>query len=78
MEPRAAGLRFGAAWPYKKHDVYREESFESLMARWVPLSLALNNLTRSLGHGDFYPFVISGATRAKLAFVHNLVRAGAA
>lgn len=78
MEPRAAGLRFGAAWPYKKYDVYRQESFESLMARWVPLSLALNNLSRSLGHGDFYPFVISGATRAKLAFVHNLVRAGAA
>ncbi|WP_072393133.1 putative zinc-binding peptidase [Hyphomicrobium sp. CS1GBMeth3] len=77
MEPRAAGLRFGAAWPFKKYDVYRQESFDSLMARWVPLSLALNNLSRSLGHGDFYPFVISGATRDKLAFVHRLIRAGA-
>lgn len=77
MEPRAAGLRFGAAWPFKKYDVYRQESFESLIARWVPLSLALNSLSRSLGHGDFYPFVISGAARSKLAFVHRLIRTGA-
>ncbi|MCC7252524.1 putative zinc-binding peptidase [Hyphomicrobium sp.] len=76
MEPRAAGLLFGAAWPFKKYDVYRQESFDSLMERWVPLSLALNNLSRSLGHRDFYPFVISAGSRAKLAFVHGLVRAG--
>lgn len=76
MEPRAAGLLFGAAWPFKKYDVYRQESFGSLMERWVPLSLALNSLSRSLGHRDFYPFVISSAARAKLEFVHRLVRAG--
>ncbi len=74
MEPRAAGLRFGAAWPFKKYDVYRQEGFDSLMNRWVPLSIALNNLSRSLGHGDLYPFVISSATRDKLAFVHRLIR----
>lgn len=76
MEPRAAGLLFGAAWPFKKYDVYRQESFASLMERWVPLSLALNSLSRSLGHRDFYPFVISATARAKLEFVHGLVRAG--
>jgi len=77
MEPRAAGLNFGAAWPFKKYDVYREVSFEQLFERWVPLSLALNSLSRSLGHSDFYPFVISAAARAKLEFVHNLIRASA-
>lgn len=76
MEPRAAGLLFGAAWPFKKYDVYRQVNFASLMERWVPLSLALNSLSRSLGHRDFYPFVISTAARAKLEFVHRLVRAG--
>jgi hypothetical protein len=75
MEPRAAGLLFGAAWPFKKYDVYRQETFDSLMERWVPLSLALNSLSRSLGHRDFYPFVISAVARSKLAFVHRLVRA---
>lgn len=74
MEPRAAGLLFGAAWPFKKYDVYRQESFASLMERWVPLTLALNSLSRSLGHRDFYPFVISATARAKLEFVHRLIR----
>lgn len=77
MEPRAAGLLFGAAWPFKKYDVYRQESFDSLMERWVPLTLALNSLSRSLGHRDFYPFVISATARAKLEFVHRLIRSGA-
>lgn len=77
MEPRAAGLLFGATWPFKKYDVYRQESFESLMERWVPLALALNSLSRSFGHRDFYPVVISNVAREKLAFVHRLVRAGA-
>lgn len=76
MEPRAAGLLFGAAWPFKKYDVYRQVSFDSLMERWVPLSLAMNNISRSLGHHDFYPFVISAGARAKLALVHRLVREG--
>lgn len=76
MEPRAAGLLFGAAWPFKKYDVYQQVNFDTLMERWVPLSLALNNVSRSFGHHDFYPFVISAAARAKLAFVHRLVRAG--
>jgi hypothetical protein len=74
MEPRAAGLLFGAAWPFKKYDVYRQVSFDSLMDRWWPLSLALNNISRSLGRRDLYPFVISPAARTKLAFVHRLVR----
>jgi hypothetical protein len=76
MEPRAAGLLFGAAWPFKKYDVYRQVSFDSLMERWVPLSLAMNNISRSLGHHDFYPFVISSGARAKLALVHRLIREG--
>jgi hypothetical protein len=74
MEPRAAGLLFGAAWPFKKYDVYRQVSFESLMERWWPLSLALNNISRSLGRRDLYPFVISPMARSKLAFVHRAVR----
>jgi hypothetical protein len=38
----------------------------------------MNSLSRSLGHRDFYPFVISAPVRAKLAFVHRVVHAGAA
>ena len=34
-------------------------SFEDLMSGWVPLTIALNSLNRSMGQPDSYPFVIS-------------------
>ena len=74
MQPRGAGLSLGSLWPFRTSDVYRKDSFGSLMARWVPLTIALNSLSRSMGHSDFYPFVISAAAEVKLAFVHRLVR----
>ena len=76
MEPRAAGLIFGSMWPFKRSDIYREETFQSLIDRWIPLTIAMNRLTRSMGHNDFYPFVISAAASQKLAFVHKVVRQG--
>ncbi len=77
MEPRAAGLNFGALWPFKRYDIYREETFQSLKDRWIPLTIAMNRISRSMGHNDFYPFVIPGPAYDKLAFVHHVVREGA-
>jgi len=74
MEPRASGLIFGAAWPFKTYDLHREESFGALMERWVPLTIALNNMSRGMGHNDFYPFVIPAPAYDKLAFVHKAIR----
>jgi hypothetical protein len=74
MEPRAAGFVTGTVWPFKTYDVYRAETFVALMERWIPLTLALNSLNRSMGHNDFYPFVIPAPARAKLAFVHAAIR----
>jgi hypothetical protein len=74
MEPRTAGLAFGTAWPFKTYDIYREETFDALMERWIPLTLAMNGLNRSMGHEDFYPFVIPGPAVEKLAFVHRAIR----
>jgi hypothetical protein len=75
MEPRASGLIFGAAWPFRSYDVHREETFDALMERWIPLSIALNNMSRGMGHDDFYPFVIPAPAYRKLAFVHRMIRA---
>jgi hypothetical protein len=36
----------------------------------------MNSLSRSMGHPDFYPFVIPGPAYDKLAFVHRVIRAG--
>jgi hypothetical protein len=74
MEPRAAGFAFGSVWPFKVYDVYCEETFLALMERWVPLTIALNSLSRSMGHDDFYPFVISASAYDKLEFVHRMIR----
>ena len=73
MEPRVGGISFGKMWKTKPYDVYRENRFGALIGRWVPLTIALNSLSRSMGHDDFYPFVISGPAYEKLAFVHGLI-----
>jgi hypothetical protein len=49
--------------------------FNTMLQRWVPLTLLLNSLTRSLGHPDAYPFAVSNLAMAKLRFVHDLIRA---
>lgn len=59
----------------KTFDSYSANTFEALMERWVPLTLALNSLSRSMGHQDFYPFVIPPPAIEKMAFVHGLVQA---
>lgn len=74
MEPGAANFSLGGIWPFKRYDVYREESFSSLMDHWVPLTIAMNSINRSMGHEDFYPFVIPAAAYGKLAFIHQLIR----
>jgi hypothetical protein len=48
-------------------------SFEDLMAGWVPLTVALNSLNRSMGLPDSYPFVLSQAAVEKLRFVHRVI-----
>ncbi|WP_066094898.1 zinc-binding metallopeptidase family protein [Xanthomonas massiliensis] len=42
---------------------------------WVRLTGVLNELSRSMGVNDFYPFVMPAAVVAKLQFVHEVVQA---
>jgi hypothetical protein len=48
--------------------------FDSMVQEWVGLARALNELNRSMGEPDLYPFVLAPAVIAKLAFVDRLVR----
>ncbi len=52
---------------------YTVGSIEGLIERWLPLSFAVNSLNRSMGHADFYPFLLSQPAVAKLGFVHDLI-----
>ena len=47
-------------------------SMEAIVAEWLPLSLALNQLNRSMGNDDLYPFVLAAPVVGKLALVHDL------
>jgi hypothetical protein len=72
IEPQAGRFIRKSTWT-KPQDVYRTRDFEALIKRWVPLALALNDINRSMGHGDFYPFVIPEVAVSKLAFVHRII-----
>ncbi|SHI52835.1 zinc-binding metallopeptidase family protein [Wenxinia saemankumensis] len=50
-------------------DPYRGVATSDLLSAWMPLSLALNGLNRTVGLNDPYPFVLSDEVRRKLAFV---------
>jgi hypothetical protein len=54
------------------------ESIEALMDAWLPLTYALNQVNRSMGFGDLYPFVLRSKVVKKLGYVHDRVRATAA
>jgi hypothetical protein len=54
-------------------DPYREKDFEALLSSWAPVSYAMNELNRSMGLGDAYPFALPQAVRGKLHFVHMAI-----
>lgn len=49
------------------------DDFDALIATWLPLTMALNVVNRSMGKDDLYPFVLAPAVLDKLRFVHRLV-----
>ncbi|HYF16940.1 MAG TPA: putative zinc-binding peptidase [Ramlibacter sp.] len=53
----------------------RELDFNRLVEQWVPVTLLVNSLNRSLGQDDAYPFALSPATLEKLRYVHDVIHA---
>jgi hypothetical protein len=50
------------------------DTFSRLVTEvWIPLALALNQINRSMGRDDLYPFVIPPVVLGKLDFVARLV-----
>jgi len=72
----AAGLSSpqlpGPGW-----DPYAEPDPERLIHVAASIAVGVNNVNRAMGLSDLYPFVLSGAARRKLAFVHDWLRRGA-
>jgi hypothetical protein len=61
---QAAGLAF---------DPYQATSIRPVIASWIPLTVAINSLNRSLGQPDFYPFVLTNKVITKIDFVLRLI-----
>jgi hypothetical protein len=72
LRPKPEG---GARRPESQTRRLDFDDFDDLMGAWVPLTIALNSLNRSMGLGDLYPFVLSIPAVAKLRFVHEVVEA---
>ena len=48
--------------------------FDQLVDQWIPITLLLNSLNRSLGQDDAYPFALSTLALEKLRFVHDVIQ----
>jgi hypothetical protein len=54
-------------------DPYLEQDFEALLASWNPVAYSMNELNRSMGLNDAYPFQLTKAVKGKLHFVHMAI-----
>ena len=53
----------------------RSPDFDELVEQWVPITLLVNSLNRSLGQEDAYPFALSVGALKKLRYVHEVIQA---
>lgn len=61
----------GSAWDNEKQG--NEGEFDGWIHRWQQLAILLNELNRSMGLLDAYPFVLTRTIIEKLRFIHTLV-----
>lgn len=53
-------------------DPHRQKNFNRIIRQWIPLTIAMNSLNRSMGLPDSYPFIINTAVTEKLRFIHQV------
>ena len=69
--------------PFDKSDLWQPDHadadhFLAFLNSWVILTHVLNELSRSMGQADYYPFVLPRPAVAKLQFVHEVIRSASA
>jgi hypothetical protein len=59
----ASELRLSSAQPSHQASIapYQESNFDALLSAWTNVTYTMNELNRSMGLGDGYPFEISSA-----------------
>lgn len=71
IEPGASQAGLAAAVEF---DPYAVRTAAELVAAWVPLTVAVNAINRSMGQPDLYPFVLSVPVVAKLDFIRAVLQ----
>jgi hypothetical protein len=54
-------------------ELFQDADLRTLLSDWIPLGYALNEINRSMGQDDLYPFVLTPPVIEKLACVDELV-----
>ncbi|MDV2986947.1 UNVERIFIED_CONTAM: putative zinc-binding peptidase [Methylobacteriaceae bacterium AG10] len=54
-------------------DPYMADRIEQIIDAWLPFVFAMNSVSRAMGEGDLYPFVLAPPVVTKLGFIHDLV-----
>ncbi len=52
---------------------YLTGRIEAILGNWVPLTIAINSINRSMGQPDLYPFVLSLPVLEKLGYIHHII-----
>jgi hypothetical protein len=74
IKPPPTPVNGGSGPPTLRLRATDPQSFTSLLGSWLPLTITLNDLSRSMGAPDTYPFILSDAAIEKLRFIHDLIR----
>jgi hypothetical protein len=79
LTPQSIHMPFDCFGPDALYESDWEDSgrFLSFLNSWLKLTAFANELCRSMGQADFYPFALPQSAVTKLHFVHLVVRASA-
>ncbi|MFG5118971.1 putative zinc-binding metallopeptidase [Methylorubrum sp. POS3] len=75
VRPKLRNGGDGASAVTVDFDPYETPDFQRVIEAWMPLTYAVNSLNRSMGQPPLYPFTLTPAVIAKLAFVHERIYA---
>jgi hypothetical protein len=56
-------------------DPHQSPDLDRMVEAWLPLTYAINSLSRSMGQPALYPFKLTPAVIAKLSFIHERIDA---
>jgi hypothetical protein len=74
MQIAPAVDRIGGLCAKADFDPYTTQDFEAIVRSWLPFVFAINNVSRTMGLRDIYPFLLSPTVISKLSFIHTLVQ----